>query len=174
VREGLTPRLKQLYGKFVRKEAANLSEIRLARGDDDLPSNASIDLLKIDIQGGELKALRGLEKHLSAIDFLWVEYTGSQPGLLRYLRKHDFVLFESAYVFEFGDLGVLARRSFIPIDELDLAPGLKGLKARKVRPWVNFGVEFQYLKRFERMIQTDLACIRRSRLADLNLSSSAR
>lgn len=157
---GLAPVLKQWYGAVMRREAVKHVEVATALGDDHLPPDSNISFMKLDIQGGELRALKGLEQTLKSTNFLWVEYTGSQPGLLKYLRSQDFLLFESSYMFAGDPKTFRFGRKFEIFRTGEVGPNQEGFWARRTMPWKNFAAEFQMFKRLGGLIQTDLACIR--------------
>ena len=58
-----------------------------------------VRFLKIDVQGGELRVLKGAARLMrdAAIDLIYVEFNGSLP-LLRFLRAHGYVLFDGGYM----------------------------------------------------------------------------
>lgn len=71
--------------------------VDVVRLDDEV--NAHIRFLKIDVQGDELRVLKGAKRlmHDGAIDLIYVEFNGSLP-LLRFLRAHGYVLFDGGYM----------------------------------------------------------------------------
>lgn len=157
---GITPALKELYGRFVRRESTHVQEVATVRGASDLPSGAQVDFIKLDLQGSELRALRGLEGTLAHVEFMWVEYTGSQPGILSFLSRQGFALFDSAYIFERPCLRSISKRNFTAVGEIEIAPGRVGIQARRTQDWRYFAPHFQFMKRTQGLMQTDLICIK--------------
>jgi FkbM family methyltransferase len=58
-----------------------------------------VRFLKIDVQGGELRVLKGAERLMAGpgIDLLYIEFNGA-PAVLRLLRAHGYILFDCAYM----------------------------------------------------------------------------
>jgi hypothetical protein len=84
-------------------------------------SGACPDLLKIDIQGGELDALQGCERHLPNIELLLLEtwlsraYDGRNPLLLdimNYLAPRGFYPCELSDVYRDGDGNLISQDVF--------------------------------------------------------------
>ncbi|MEI9992978.1 MAG: FkbM family methyltransferase [Rhizomicrobium sp.] len=71
--------------------------VDVVRLDDEV--NERVRLLKIDVQGGELRVLKGASRLMrdAAIDLIHIEFNGSLR-VLRFLRAHGYVLFDGAYM----------------------------------------------------------------------------
>ncbi len=57
----------------------------------------NIDFVKLDLQGGEYLALKGMSKYLSRTKFLWIEYSGDLR-IIELLRSYNFILFDTNYM----------------------------------------------------------------------------
>ena len=57
----------------------------------------NIDFIKLDLQGGEYLALKGMAKYLSKTKFLWIEYSGDYR-ILELLNRYNFTLFDTNYM----------------------------------------------------------------------------
>ena len=68
-------------GMLVEEPQPDDLTVEAVRGDEAIPTGTRIDFVKLDLQGGELDALKGMTGLLPEIPLLWVEYEG-QPGLL--------------------------------------------------------------------------------------------
>jgi FkbM family methyltransferase len=71
--------------------------VDVVRLDDEVTEH--IRFLKIDVQGGELRVLKGATRLMreAAIDLILIEFNGSLP-VLRTLRDHGYVVFDGAYM----------------------------------------------------------------------------
>jgi len=96
------------YGEVVKESAVTTTRL------DDIPEIKGADYIKLDIQGGELKALEGAERLLKGIVFVETEvelvpmYEG-QPLFAEVdqeLRKRGFL---------FHTFSAMAGRSFVPV-----------------------------------------------------------
>lgn len=64
---------------------------------DNFLKEEYIDFIKLDLQGGEYLALKGMSKYLSKTKFLWIEYSGDYR-ILKFLQKNKFILFDTNYM----------------------------------------------------------------------------
>jgi FkbM family methyltransferase len=73
------------------------SVVDVVRLDDEVHEH--VRFLKIDVQGTELRVLKGAARLLrnAAVDLIYIEFNGSLP-VLRLLRAHGYVLFDGAYL----------------------------------------------------------------------------
>lgn len=71
--------------------------VECCRAEDYVESNP-ISFIKLDLQGGELDALHGLQSILPSVKWMWIEFS-NQPGLYEFLAKNDFMLFDCEYLF---------------------------------------------------------------------------
>jgi FkbM family methyltransferase len=133
-----------------------------------------IDFLKLDLQGGELDSLLGLEGYLETVKVMWMEYSG-QPGLLKFLQKSGFTLFDTEYLFvgkpndliaELFDLTRFGRNSI----------GKQIFFGYRKHLWADYESILDFMKRRRRVIQTDMIVINNKYLeslrgfVDLNVS----
>ena len=78
---------------------------------DNFLKEENIDFIKLDLQGGEYLALKGMSKYLSQTKFLWIEYSGDNR-ILKFLQENEFILFDTNYMCvgtkdeEFTNLGL--------------------------------------------------------------------
>ena len=133
-------------------------DVDCVRAETEIPSDRRIGAVKLDLQGGELDALKGMARLLPEICFMWVEYTG-QNGLLEYIESNNFMVFDTEYFFD-GDVNEKALDDFeVSRPNFVLSTDQPAWFAYKKTPWRDYPKAFkQYQKRF-RLVQTDLACI---------------
>jgi FkbM family methyltransferase len=84
-------------GRLVEEPQPDDLTIEAVRADDAIPTGTAIDFVKLDLQGGELNALRGMTGLLPGVSLMWVEYEG-QPGLPDFLLE-NFEVFDTEYTF---------------------------------------------------------------------------
>jgi FkbM family methyltransferase len=130
------------------------------RGDDAVLD--WVDFVKLDVQGGELNALRGMPRILSEARFLWIEYMGSE-SLLTFLLEQDFVLFDTEYLLlEEPDESIFS----ISADDVALSTGKTAWKAYRRDPWHPYDEVFREQQETG-LVQTDLVCVKADRLDEL-------
>lgn len=61
-------------------------EVEAVAADDAIPNPDEIDFVKLDLEGGEVNALKGMPRILANAKFLWCEFKG-QPELLDALAR---------------------------------------------------------------------------------------
>ena len=136
-------------------------EVDCVRADEVIASR--IDFVKLDLQGGELAALRGMTGFLSEVMCMWIEFTG-QPELMDYLANEGFILFDTEFFF-WGEPTPRARELFdVSGEGVPLSTGQTTWTGFKKSRWKNFEVEFHTLKQEIRLGWTDLVCINKKRL----------
>ena len=64
---------------------ANSIMVDCVRADEAINETEKIGFVKLDLQGGELKALQGMKRILKNVEFMWVEYMGKDHELLDYI-----------------------------------------------------------------------------------------
>ena len=142
-------------------------QVQCVRGDDEIPSDARIDFIKLDLQGGELNALKGMERLLPQVAFMWVEFMGSME-LLDYVKARGFVIFDTEYLFHGSPADDVHRAFDVLENDLALSTGATAWTGFKRTSWTNFRREFAHYKETLSLGQTDLVCVNRSRLAEFN------
>lgn len=148
-------------GHLVDGASQNPSDIvvEAVRGDSAIPDDADIGFIKLDLQGGELNALKGLGGILDKTKFMWIEFTGQgQEGLLEYLMRSSFLVFDSSYVVvgnptELGD-SLFERLGSV----FTLSVGMPAWRGFRRFGWTNYEREFMEA-RSKLGIWTDLACV---------------
>ena len=60
-------------------------------------SNTILDFVKLDLQGGELKALQGFGSIIKQTKLMWIEFTGDHR-VIDYLTRNNFELYDSNYM----------------------------------------------------------------------------
>jgi FkbM family methyltransferase len=133
-------------------------QVECVCADNVIPAASNIGFVKLDLQGGELSALRGMTRILEAAKLLWVEFTG-QTGLLDFLIEHDYIVFDTEY-FLMGQPTAESRLIFdISKTDVMLSTNKLAWFGFRKRPWKNFEIEFARAKKEFSMVQTDLVCI---------------
>jgi FkbM family methyltransferase len=142
--------------------------VRCVRADDEI--DVPIDFVKLDLQGGELNALKGMPRIASECLFMWVEYSG-QAGLLDLLER-DFDLYDTEYFFH-GEPLPAALELFEPSrQDITLSTGKKAWFGYRRTPWgEDYEAEIALLRKQIKLVQTDLVCINRRKLAEFQAAS---
>ena len=129
------------------------------RADDAIPDSANVDFVKLDLQGGELDALRGMASLLESVAFMWIEFTGDRQ-LLEFLIAQGYHLFDTEYFF-LGDPTPEVHAGFaVTKENVILSTGQTAYFAFKKAGWVDYFVEFMELRAKDRLVQTDIVCVR--------------
>lgn len=119
-----------------------------------------IDFLKLDLQGGELDALIGLDHMLSDTKVIWLEFTG-QTGLLKYVYEAGFEAFDTVYLFV-GEPNELIKDLFHIISNGINTIGKKIFFGKRRHLWEDYEKIFDFMKRRRRLIQTDQVLVHKS------------
>lgn len=160
----LVDEYKRLNVQEVAQE--KLFDVPCVAADHVIAPDQSIDLVKLDLQGGELNALRGMERITSRAKFLWVEYAG-QKDLAPYLVDRGFVLFDTEYFFIGSTEEAISERFRISKQNYTLSTGASACFAFSSEPSRgDYESWFATAKRDLKMIQTDLVCVHRDRLGE--------
>lgn len=132
------------------------------RADEDLIGRGRVGFVKLDLQGGELEALKGLGRVLFRdVALAWIEYGPlmSSPDVYRYMLDHGFVVFDTEYMFR-GVPGRAATEHFeIAEQGARLSSGSTIWYGFKRRPWVDYDRELAGFVEDLGLIQTDLCCV---------------
>ena len=133
-------------------------QVECVCADNVIPAASNIGFVKLDIQGGELSALRGMTRILEAAKLLWIEFTG-QAGLLDFLIEHDYIVFDTEY-FMMGQPTAESQLIF-DVSKIDVVLSTNKLAwfGFRKRAWKNFELEFAKAKKEMSMVQTDLLCV---------------
>jgi len=143
---------------------AEVYSVDCTAADDLIPASQPIDFVKLDLQGGELNALRGMTRILSDVKFMWIEFS-FQSGLLEFLER-DFVLFDTEYFFR-STPDSLAREHFeISKEGVPLSTGASAWFGFKKLPWQDYQGEFHMFRGKLKLVQTDIACVPKARMAE--------
>lgn len=135
-------------------------EVECVTADEVIPAAVNIGFVKLDLQGGELNALRGMSRILESTKLMWVEFTG-QAGLLDFLIEADFMLFDTEYFF-MGSPQAPATTAFdVSRQDVVLSTGKMAWFGFRRKSWKNFEIEFGNAREQLGMVQTDLVCINR-------------
>lgn len=129
------------------------------RADAEVQEPREVSFVKLDLQGGELDALRGCTQWLDKVRLMWIEYS-AQPGLLDFLQDAGFMLFDTEFLF-WGVPGEQARKSFDIARQGKVSTSAQAWYGFRRKPWKDFEAEMLKLKRSIRLVQTDLLCINR-------------
>lgn len=132
-------------------------------GDNLIPAGREIGFLKLDLQGGELNALKGMTKILKTIRLAWIEFT-NQDGLLDFLAEQDFMIHDTEYLFDGSPSNELLDDFIVTNPCLPLSTGKTAWLGFRRKPWFNYEEKFKHYQNRYGLIQTDLLCINRSYL----------
>ena len=150
-------------GKVVEDQAdrdgAMICDVECVAADAEIPHDRHISFIKLDLQGGELNALKGMDRILRQPYFLWVEFTG-QGGLAKHLCDIGYILFDTEYMF-WGTPSPAALEHFeVTAEDNTSSTGRifwKGLK--KPSQDKDYLSEFARFREDFAMVQTDLVCV---------------
>jgi FkbM family methyltransferase len=137
--------------------------VECVRADDEIDDEVRIDFIKLDLQGGELGALRGMPRLLSEARLLWVEYKGN-PGLLDFLATNGFTLFETEYTFWGKPSDAAVEHFDVALPRRTASNGNTVWKGFRRTPWASYEADFRRLRKEISLVQTDLVCVRDERL----------
>jgi FkbM family methyltransferase len=141
------------------------------RADAVVPADGRVGFIKLDLQGGELNALKGCTKLLRGVALMWVEYSG-QPGLMDFLHEHDFMLFDTEYLFT-GVPSAEARKLFdVSRENAILSTNRKAWFGFRKAPWRDYEADLFRHKKAIGLIQTDLVCVNKHHLAKFTAAVS--
>jgi methyltransferase FkbM-like protein len=94
--------------------------------DTEFTVGEPIDFMKIDVQGGEARVLRGSDGMLRTrrINLLYIEWSGD-PGVVRALDHHQYRIYDSIYIGfpRIHDVKPFEKMGFEFIDEVKLSTG---------------------------------------------------
>lgn len=141
----------------------NVMQVQCVKADDVIPESKKVGFIKLDLQGAELSALQGMDRILSGVFFLWVEFAG-QAGLLDFFIKRDYAVFDTEYLFSYPRPDEAINEFEISKDSYELSTGASAWFGFKREPWTCFDTEFPRFQRSYSMMQTDLVCVHRSKL----------
>ena len=133
------------------------------RADAEVQAPREVSFVKLDLQGGELDALRGCTQWLDRVRLMWVEYS-AQPGLLDFLQDAGFMPFDTEFLF-WGVPDDQARKYFDVERQGKVSTSAQAWYGFRRKPWKDFEAEMLKLKRSIRLVQTDLLCINRRDLS---------
>ncbi len=121
-----------------------------------------IDFIKLDLQGGELDALKGLGELLSTVKFMWIEYSGQQ-GVLDILEQNDFVVFDTRYLFV-GEFTSLIGECFELEKSGKNSIGKSIFFGTRKHVWPDYDLILDFCRRNRRLIQTDIVAVNKRHL----------
>jgi FkbM family methyltransferase len=146
-------------------KGAQVYTVDCARADDIIGADDPVDFVKLDLQGGELNALKGMPRILSQVRLMWVEFTG-QKGLTDFLNDKDFVLYDTEYFF----MGAPTERALdifeVSKENVPLSTGATAWFGFKKGQWQDHATEFYEYRREFKLIQTDVVCVPRRHLEE--------
>lgn len=151
----LKSRIRKLRGKSA--SDAQLLDVATTRLDTALDED-HLDFVKLDLQGGELDALRGMGSLLARTDLLWVEFTG-QAGLLDFLLDSGFLLFDTNYLCPRLSNELLAQFHLAAARPIVLSTSQPALLATRTRDTGDFTAWFAHAKSSGVTLQTDLLAV---------------
>ena len=135
-------------------------EVESVRGDQELIGENRIKFIKLDLQGSELEALRGLEGFLdNQVDLMFIEYMG-QKGLLDFLRGGSWEVFDTEYMFSGAQPPESSAAFEVTRTGVPLSNGNYAWFGYRLDEWADFESNFVACRRDLKMIQTDLVVVR--------------
>ena len=114
------------------------------------------EFLKLDLQGGELSALRGMTKWLTSVHIAWIEYSGAR-AVKNLLLKNGFKLFSTTLVIA-DQWGYWHENHLNLIEEKQSSTNRVFRFAWLKEDWKDFDVQFEEMKPYG-LIQTDLVAL---------------
>lgn len=135
--------------------------VNCIRADEVVPIDKHVGFIKLDLQGGELNALKGMPRLLSMASLLWIEYLGKDQSLYDFLIESEYLIFDTEYFFV-GHPTDEAREIFTVSKEgVTLSTGTTAWFGFKKKPWSDFKSQFQYYRENLNLVQTDFLCVNR-------------
>ncbi len=136
-------------------------KVDCVRADEAVSINKHVGFIKLDLQGGELNALKGMPRLLSLASLLWIEYLGKDQSLYDFLIESEYIIFDTEYFF-IGHPTDEAREIFnVSREGVTLSTGATAWFGFKKRPWSDFKSQFQYYRETLKLVQTDFLCVNR-------------
>lgn len=143
---------------------AQVLTVKCIAADQSLPIARPIDVVKLDLQGGELDALKGMERIARRAQFLWIEYTG-QFGLAKYLWRKRFTLFDTEYLFRGKPTDAIREKFHITKDDFTLTSGASTCFGYPKEPIEgDYEEAFREMKKSLNLIQTDIVAVHPNQL----------
>ncbi|MBK5910880.1 hypothetical protein CCR85_05155 [Rhodothalassium salexigens] len=127
------------------------------RGDDMVRAPHDVDFVKLDVQGGELHALKGMPRILKNAKLLWIEFSGNKD-LLDFLSNDRYTLFDTAYVFVGDICDKLANEFTFTSTKTSSTNQAFHFGFRKTN-WPNYHEKFISLKKDGGLLQTDIVAV---------------
>ncbi len=152
-------------GRIAKKDGGHNYDVEAVPADVYLSDEGPIDFVKLDLEGGEVDAMKGMPKIIDGARLFWIEFKG-QPDLLSSLVESGMLLFDTSYLF-YGDPSEEALKLFEPErTKIGMSNGRTAWTGFRKVGWNAYLSEFaDCAKRFN-MIQTDLVCVNRRHLRE--------
>jgi len=145
-------------------QPGKILSVECTRADNEIPKISKIGFIKLDLQGGELNALKGCTEFLSSVAVMWVEYSG-QAGLMDFLHDNDFMAFDTEYMFS-GTPSPEARNTFdVSRKDVILSNDVMAWFGFRKSSWLSYEADLMRFKKAFRLIQTDLVCVNKRHLS---------
>ncbi len=145
-------------GHIVNQPKANDHKVGCVRADDAVPDTNRIGFVKLDLQGGELNALKGMPRILNECFFMWIEFLG-QKELIDFLIQQEFIIYDTEYLF-YGEPSETNQQIFeVSRSGYEMSNGRKAWFGFRKKSWNNFVDEFKIYKHDMNLVQTDLVCV---------------
>ena len=138
---------------------SNTYDVRMTRLDTSLAELRvdNVDFLKLDLQGSEVSALRGLGEMLKSVKVIWVEFSG-QTDLLELLNAAGFFIFDTEYLFVGQPTPLIEE--FFEINKVGTnSIGKSIFFGSRKHVWADYQKIFHFMRAKRRMIQTDLLIV---------------
>lgn len=131
---------------------------------DDIVTQKDIDFIKLDLQGGEHKALLGMGDLISKCKIMWVEYTGDTK-IVDLLKDTGFVLFDTNYMTFNMSNKKLNSIGLEPVSSQILSTGQKAVFAKRMLETSDYNSWFSNAKK-NGVVQTDILAINKTFISD--------
>ncbi len=146
------------------KTSGDVLEVDCVRADEELSGVGKIGFVKLDLQGGELDALRGLKGVISDVKLMYIEFSKT-TGILEILQDYDFEVYDTHFLFRGEYTANLIEHFEVARGDVTSSTGKKSWHGYRKEPWEDYVRTF---KRFRAsgLIQTDLVCVARGFVKD--------
>ena len=148
-------------GKIVKElQSQDDFYVECVRGDDEIPEDAQIDFIKLDLQSGEYPAMRGMGRIFANCKIAWIEFMGDS-NILRFLYENNFVVYDTSYVF-MGKMRPNIEDDFNITIKAQNSVGLETHKGFRRTGWLNYQQKFAEERQRNTFVQTDFLAVHRN------------
>jgi FkbM family methyltransferase len=161
---GLLVTDEQAKERQAKKPEGQLLTVPCVAADDVVPEDRTVDAIKLDLQGGELESLKGMERIAPEAKFIWIEYSG-QFGLAKYLTSHGYIVFDTEYLIRGAPADSTREHFAISKGDFTLSTGAKTCFGYpKYYIDGNYETWIREMKKSIKLIQTDIVAVHKTKL----------